>query len=100
MRTFISAGRTPTSGLSMGVFELSPGAVLDPHRHHPQEAHYVTAGEAELFLAGEWRPLRAGDIVYVPKDAVHGARNRGHETCTIVWVFPTDCYDEVEYFSD
>jgi quercetin dioxygenase-like cupin family protein len=98
MRTFVSAGRTMSSGVSMGVFEMPPGAVLDPHRHHPQEVYYVTGGEAEVFLDGTWRRLRTGDVVYVPGDAVHGARNRGDETCTIVWVFPADSYDEIEYF--
>jgi quercetin dioxygenase-like cupin family protein len=97
-RTFISAGRTATSGLSMGVFEMPPGALLDPHRHHPQEVYYVTGGGSEVFLDEEWRPLRTGDVVYVPGDAVHGARNRGDTPCTIVWVFPADSYDEIEYF--
>jgi quercetin dioxygenase-like cupin family protein len=97
VRTCVSAGRTPTSGISMGTCELPPGAVLDPHHHRPQEVYYVTAGEAEVLLEGAWRPVRAGDVVYVPPDAVHGARNRGRATCTFVWMFPVDSYDAVEY---
>lgn len=99
-RTCVSSGRTPSSGVSMGVFELPPGALLDPHHHHPPEIYYVTGGAAEVLLNGEWRPLRRGDVVFFPADAVHGARNRGSETCTIVWVFPVDAYDEIEYFAD
>jgi quercetin dioxygenase-like cupin family protein len=99
-RTFVSAGRTPSRGISMGVFEMPPGALLDPHYHHPREVYYVIDGEAEVYLDGEWRPLRKGDVVYFPGDAVHGARNRGQVTCTIVWAFPADCYDDIEYFSD
>jgi quercetin dioxygenase-like cupin family protein len=100
VRTFLSAGRTPSSGISMGVFELPPGARLDPHHHHPQEVYYVVDGEAEVFADGAWKPLRRGDVVYFPADAVHGARNDGATTCTIVWVFPADSYDAIEYFSD
>lgn len=100
VRTFVSAGRTPSAGISMGVFELPPGALLDPHHHHPREVYYVVDGEAEVHLDGEWRPLRKGDVVYFPGDAVHGARNRGEVTCTVVWAFPADCYDEIEYFGD
>ncbi len=99
VRTFVSGGRTATSGLSMGVFDLPPGALLDPHSHRPQEVYYVTAGEAEVFHGDRWRPLHAGDVVYFPADTVHGARNRGDATCTIVWVFPADSYDEIEYFA-
>ena len=99
-RTFISADRTATSGVSMGVFEMPPGALLDPHHHHPQEIYYVIDGEAEVYLDGEWGQLGKGDVVYVPSDAVHGARNRGEVSCTIVWIFPSDTYEEVEYFND
>ena len=97
-RTLVSADRTPSSGITMGVFELPPGAELAPHRHHPQEVYYVVAGEAEVFVDGGWRPARRGDVLYVPGDVAHGARNRGYTTCSVVWVFPTDTYDEIEYF--
>lgn len=100
LRTFISAGRTPTKGISMGDFEVPPGAMLDPHHHHPQEVYYVTGGEAEVYLGGRWQPLRKGDVVYFPGDAVHGVRNRGTVTCRIVWIFPADSYEEIEYFDD
>ena len=96
-RTLVSADRTPTSGLSMGVFEVPPGAQLAPHRHAPQEVYYVVAGEAEVFLDGDWRPARPGDVAYFPGGAVHGARNRGASTCRIAWAFPTDTFDEIEY---
>lgn len=100
MKTFLSAGRTPSSGISMDVFELPPGALLDPHHHHPQEACYVIDGEAEVFADGAWKPLHRGDVVYFPADAVHGARSDGAATCTIVCVLPADPYDAIECFSD
>jgi quercetin dioxygenase-like cupin family protein len=97
-RTFVSAGRTATSGISVGTFEAPPGAGLAPRYHHPQEVYFVTAGEAEVFRDGEWRPLRRGDVVYFPADAVHGVRNRGQQRIVIVWMFPADSYDEIKYF--
>jgi len=48
-------------------------------------------------------PLRgrvSADVVYFPGDAVHGARNCGTVTCRVVWVFPTDTYEEIECFDD
>jgi len=98
-RTFFTAQRTPTSGLSMGSFEVPPGAQLPPHYHHPAEVYFVTSGEAEVYHDGEWHPLRRGDALFFPPDAVHGVRNRGTERVAIVFVFPTDSYDAVEYFS-
>lgn len=96
-RTLVSADRTPTSGLSMGVFEVPPGAQLAPHHHAPQEVYYVVAGEAEVFVEGAWRPARQGDVAYFPGGSVHGARNRGAAVCRIVWVFPVDDYEGVRY---
>jgi len=100
VKTFVSSDRTPSLGVSMGICELPPGAVLDPHHHHPREVYYVTAGEAEIYREGKWRPMRRGDVLYFPPDSVHGARNRGAATCIWVWVFPADCYDDIEYFAD
>lgn len=96
-RTLISADHTPTSGLSMGVCEVPPDAELRPHRHHPQEAYYITSGEAEIHLDGEWRPLRRGDVAYIPAGSVHGLRNRGAQPCFLVWMFPSDSFHTIEY---
>ncbi len=60
----------------------------------------MVAGEAEVFVGGGWRPARAGDVVSIPGDVVHGARNRGDTACRIVWAFPVDDYDDVEYVDD
>lgn len=99
-RTLISAGRTPTSQISMGTFRMPPGAINDLHHHEPPEIYYVTRGEAEVFLDGDWRPLRTGDVVFVPSDATHGTRNLGDRECVIVWAFPVDSYDDLDYEMD
>jgi quercetin dioxygenase-like cupin family protein len=99
-RTIVSATRTPSTGLSMGVFEVPPGSELRPHHHGPAEIYYVTVGAGQVFVDGEWRAVRAGDVIYHPGDSVHGARNRGDGAFTIAWVFPTDSYEEIEYFDD
>jgi quercetin dioxygenase-like cupin family protein len=96
-RQLISADRTPSRGLSLGVFEVLPGAELAPHSHDPQEAYYVVRCTAEVYWDGAWEPLERGDVAYIPEGAVHGVRNRGDETIVLVWVFPTDTYAEIEY---
>jgi quercetin dioxygenase-like cupin family protein len=96
-RQLVSADRTPSRGLSFGVFEVLPGSELSPHRHGPQEVYYVLAGRAEIYRDGAWEPLERGDVAYIPEGAVHGVRNRGDESIVLVWAFPTDTYDEIEY---
>lgn len=99
-RTLISGRRTPTRGLSMGVLEVPPGAELSPHRHRPQEVYYITDGAAEVYVGGRWRRIVRGDVVYIPGDCEHGVRNRGDEGCRLVWAFPVDSWEAVEYSFD
>ena len=99
-RNLISGDRTPSHGLNVGVFEVLPGGELAPHHHAPQEVYYVVAGQAEIHRDGVWKPFARGDVAYIPGGTVHGVRNRGDEAITVVWAFPTDTYDEVEYIDD
>jgi quercetin dioxygenase-like cupin family protein len=96
-RTLVSAERTPSSGVAMGVMEVPPGSQLAPHWHTPQEVYYVVAGEGEVYLDGAWLAARAGDVAYLPGGHVHGARNRGTSEFRVVWVFPVDDYEAVVY---
>ena len=39
-----------------------------------------------------------GDVVYIKGNAKHALKNNGKETLKFYWIFPTDCFSEVEYF--
>ena len=39
-------------------------------------------------------------MVLLPANVVHGARNLGDSPCSIVWMFPVDAYEDIEYFAD
>jgi quercetin dioxygenase-like cupin family protein len=61
-------------------FELKctffPGAASNIHTHPLQDEYYkVHEGEIELFINGKWKPLRAGEEAFIPKNAIHGFRN-------------------------
>jgi quercetin dioxygenase-like cupin family protein len=99
-RTLVSGDRTRTSGITFGVCEVPPGAELHPHHHRPAEVYYVTAGEAEVLVDGEWRSVRAGDVAYHPGDAVHGIRNSGEDVFVLVYAFPADTFSEIDYVDD
>ena len=53
-----------------------PGAESNIHTHPFQDEYYkVHQGEIELYLDGKWRPIKAGEEAFIPKNAVHGFRN-------------------------
>lgn len=57
--------------------------IVDPHGHSPRHAHdyehevYIVQGSGEVLLDGQYRPIRTGDVVYVPADQEHQFRAAG-----------------------
>jgi mannose-6-phosphate isomerase-like protein (cupin superfamily) len=57
--------------ISAGLYVLEAGAD-DPQRPHQQdEIYYVIAGRAQIRVAGEDRPVRAGSVAFVAKHVEH-----------------------------
>ncbi len=84
-------------GLSCGVLVLPPGEELPLHYHSPQEIYIIRRGEG-LFLSPSYTKKVCKDsFVYIPQNSEHGLKNTGLEDLEILWIFPTDCWDEVEY---
>jgi quercetin dioxygenase-like cupin family protein len=54
--------------------------IVDPKGHSPRHAHdyehevFIVDGSGEVLLEGQFRPIRAGDVVYVPADTEHQFR--------------------------
>ena len=59
----------------------------------------VTNGTGILNKSGELETIKKGDVVYIGGNAEHCLKNNGKETLEFYWIFPTDSFSEVEYFS-
>jgi quercetin dioxygenase-like cupin family protein len=55
----------------IGEFELEPGARLEPHYHDTHEFYYMLSGEAVMQIEAEQRKIKRGDLVCIPRKAVH-----------------------------
>jgi len=84
----------------MGTMEIPPGASLNAHHHSPLEVYYLTSGEGRLLCGDTVKHVRAGDVVYIPANQVHGIKNIGEHSLALVWMFPTDTWSEIEYHDD
>lgn len=69
--------------------DFAPGAFFPAHKHPGEEIIYVLEGTLEYQVEG--KPpvtLRAGDVLFVPAETAHAARNvgkdRGSELATYV----------------
>ena len=96
-QTLISAGMTPTAGLTAGIATLEPGGFLAPHRHAPDEIYFVVEGEAVATIDGIDRPIIKGDCAFIPGMAEHGLRNVSALPMRFLYVFPVDGFDDVTY---
>ena len=88
-----------SSGLSLGYAEIAPGGDLTLHYHSPDEIYVITNGEGILNKSGDLEKIKKGDVVYIGGNEKHALKNNGKETLEFYWIFPTDRFSEVEYFS-
>ena len=98
-RTLLSADRTPTDSLTVGIAELEPGnaEAFRPHRHAHPEVYYVLSGHGTVWIAGTEHAVRPGSTVFIPGNVTHGALNTGSELLRLLYVFPADSFDRIEY---
>jgi mannose-6-phosphate isomerase-like protein (cupin superfamily) len=57
--------------LSAGLYVLEAGAADPQQPHAEDELYYVVAGRAQIMVAGESRPVRAGSLVFVAAGVDH-----------------------------
>ena len=96
-RLLVSADRTPSAGLTVGVLEIPPGASMLRHHHAPQEVYYVLGGEGRSELGDLVTPVGPGTTLFIPPNASHKTVNTGPGPLRFLWVFPTNTLAEIRY---
>jgi quercetin dioxygenase-like cupin family protein len=56
---------------------FAPASSFPRHTHPGEEIIYVLEGSLEYEVAGKTVALKAGDVLFVPAETVHAARNIG-----------------------
>lgn len=98
-KTLLSADRTPTEAMTVGITEIEPGQANEIflHQHAQPEVYYILAGHGVVQISGEEYDLQPGSLVFIPGDAPHGLRNTGNEVLRLLYVFAVDSLDQVVY---
>jgi quercetin dioxygenase-like cupin family protein len=96
-RTLISADKTDSYGLTMGLCEIPPGARLIRHRHPEEEVYYILAGEGQMEIDQETRLITPGMSIFIPGNAEHALTNNYADPLRFIYVFPADSFQQVEY---
>jgi len=95
-RTLISANRTPSAEMSVGVAHFTPGGHLNRHRHEPAEFYYGLSGSGVVTVEGEQFDLRPGIAIYIPGNREHGIE-AGSGGLSLLYGFARDDYDTIAY---
>lgn len=56
---------------SLRQFRVEPGGHTPRHSHDYEHEVYILEGKGTVLLEGKERPVRAGDVIYVPADSEH-----------------------------
>ena len=94
--TLISADRTPSEELTLGVAIFGPGDTLPPHRHGPAEFYFGLDGSGTATVDGVAHPLGPGRAVFIPCNAEHGVV-AGPEGLRMAYGFARASFAEVDY---
>lgn len=81
----------PATGFEVMQLRLEPGSstLSDPHEAGVSEHLIVTEGCVELWLKGQWHPVRQGETFRFAADQPHGYRNNSS--------VPTEFHDIIHY---
>ena len=96
-KRLISAERTDSYGIVLGVCTIPPGGVLVNHSHPKEEIYYILTGQGVVEIDGEARPVSDGAAVFIPNNAEHSLKNVGTEQLKFLYTFPADTLDGITY---
>lgn len=77
----------------MRHFEVSPGGYTPHHQHNYEHEILVLKGEGLARSEQGDRPMRAGDVIWVPPNEMHQFRNTGASPLEFICLIPApqDC---------
>lgn len=99
-KILISGERGPSSQLSTGIAQMTPGTLLPLHHHVPAETYYVISGQGHVTVDDREASLDPGASVFIPSNAKHSLRCTGTENLVFLFTFAADRFDEIVYHFD
>ncbi len=72
----------------MRLFELAPEGFSPRHSHEWEHEIFVHAGHGSVFKEGDWIPLEAGNVVFIPGNEEHQIKNTGDTPLLFLCLIP------------
>ena len=81
----------------MGLAELPPGARFVRHWHEQPETYFILSGSGVVEVDGVIHEVGVETAVFVPGSAWHQVINTGEMPLRLIYTFPTNSFQEIEY---
>lgn len=75
---------------SMRHFTVEPGGHTPRHEHNYEHEILVLSGSARVEENGAYHEIKAGDVVFVPRNVVHQFVNEGREPFEFICLVPIE----------
>jgi len=72
----------------MRVFEIAPDGHTPKHAHDWEHEMFVHSGAGEVYGNGQWQPMNAGKVLFIPANEEHQMKNTGKELLVVVCLVP------------
>jgi quercetin dioxygenase-like cupin family protein len=78
-------------------FQVEAGGHTPRHSHDYEHEVFVVEGAGEVLLEGAYRPVRSGDVIFVPADEEHQFRAAADRPLRFLCLVPVtrDCGEPV-----
>ena len=80
--------RVPT--ISAGVYQLAVGATDPQEPHTEDEIYYIVQGQAQIQVATEHTPVKAGSLVFVAANVDHRFHSITEDLTVLVFFAPAE----------
>jgi quercetin dioxygenase-like cupin family protein len=95
-KTLISADRSPSAEMIVGVADFPPHGRLNSHRHAPAEFYFGLAGEGTVIANGVPMRIAKGVAVFIPGNTEHGVV-AGAAGLSLVYGFAQRAFSDIVY---
>ncbi len=80
----LQKGDVPGDRLAVTWVDVAPGAGQRPHSHPAEQVYVIVRGRGRIEVGNEKQEVAAGDLIYIPSNAIHSIRNRSDETLSYI----------------
>ena len=80
----LDAAHTDSGALGITWVTVEPNARQIPHNHYQEQVYIIIQGSGVMQVDEEFQRVSAGDLVFIPSNAMHGINNDSDTTLSYV----------------